>query len=120
MSFNATDNTIAFFGGQDSINHALWDTWIWNGSNWVQQQLTVSPSPRAHAGLAFHPALRGLLLFGGDLPQILDTWTWDGATWKQVVTTGGPQEAPMAMQARGDQHNKRRPPDRSSLAGNNA
>jgi subtilisin family serine protease len=98
MAFNAADNTIVLFGGQDSINHPLDDTWIWNGSNWIQQQPTTSPGPRAHAGLAFHAALRGLLLFGGDLPQILlDAWTWDGATWKQVGTTGGPKATPVAM-----------------------
>ena len=98
MAFNAADNTIVLFGGQDSINHPLGDTWIWNGSNWIQRQPTTSPGPRAHAGLAFHPALRGLLLFGGDLPQILnDAWTWDGSTWKQVATTGGPQATPVAM-----------------------
>jgi hypothetical protein len=98
IAFNAADNTIVLFGGQDSVNHVLGDTWIWNGSNWTQQQPAASPSPRAVAGLAFHPALKGLLLFGGAAPQlVLDTWTWNGATWKQVVTTGGPQVEPVAM-----------------------
>src|SRR5262249_33721096 len=75
----------------------LGDTWIWNGANWVQRQPNMSPSPRSHAALAFHPDLRGLLLFGGNLPLVFDTWTWDGATWKQMTTTSAPQRPPVGM-----------------------
>ena len=73
------------FGG---VN--LGDTWIWDGRRWSK---SISELPgRHHSSLAYDPATRQVLLFGGDhlgtggaSPTYLaDSWTWNGRRWSQV------------------------------------
>ena len=83
---------IVLFGGQGSTG-PLGDTWVWNGSNWVQQLPLSSPSPRSNASLAFAPGdgwrwndLFGTdVLFGGQgsTGPLGDTWVWNGSNWSR-------------------------------------
>src|SRR5207244_2155101 len=58
------------------------DTWVWDGTTWIQKFPATSPSPRVHAGMAYDKARQQVVLFGGANNPITlvlgDTWVWDG------------------------------------------
>jgi hypothetical protein len=89
MAYDATRQVTVLFGGlgTNSVTDIpLNDTWIWNGSDWVQQAPASSPLPRSDAGMAYDASHQQMLLFGGGLPNgatLGDTWTWDGTNWTQ-------------------------------------
>ena len=88
----ATDpaGNVLLFGGSDGTNN-LADTWVWNGTTWVQQVPATSPPGRNLNEMVLDPSLNKVVLFGGaGAVGYNDTWTWDGTTWTQVSPTGGP------------------------------
>ena len=57
------------------------DTWVWNGTAWIQLSSSTSPPARFGASMAFDQTNHILLLFGGsDGNQVLnDIWVWNGS-----------------------------------------
>ena len=99
MAYDDTAKTMVLFGGEASSG-ALADTWIWNGSTWVQQKPTTSPSARQAAGLSSFPPGGGLVLFGGQTSanaSVTDTWTWHGSDWTQLSPAASPSTQPVGM-----------------------
>jgi N-acetylneuraminic acid mutarotase len=104
----AFDGKIVLFGG-DTIppSYGDWlsvdETWVWDGTDWTQQQPAQSPDARSFAGMA---AAGGLVVlfgggnFGGSFAAPVGTWTWDGTRWTQQMGPGpAPRNYP-AMAAR--------------------
>jgi hypothetical protein len=103
--YDAADGTVVMFGGSDRTG-TLRETWTWDGSSWRRQHPTVSPPAREFALMAYDPALRQVVLFGGetcppparndligcgkDYVTLADTWTWDGHTWTDLHTAHAP------------------------------
>ena len=94
MSFDGAAGNIVLFGGSTTApiepGSSLGDTWTWDGANWTQQFPPVSPPARTWATMAYVPATRTVVLFGGNNMAggdgaFGDTWTWDGVakTWTQ-------------------------------------
>jgi hypothetical protein len=102
MGYDAAGRNIVLFGGYDGTAYRN-DTWIFNGSDWVQLNPPVSPSPRTASGMAFDKRIGKMVMFGGfDGSQYLgDTWIWDGTvqTWTQAnpTTLPTPVTLPMAF-----------------------
>jgi hypothetical protein len=78
MSSDPATGGVILFGGQttgypqDNLN----DTWIWNGTDWVQQSPAASPPGRYDAVLAPGPS-GNVVLFGGlAAADLHDTWIW--------------------------------------------
>ncbi|HUE53269.1 MAG TPA: kelch repeat-containing protein [Terriglobales bacterium] len=94
MSHDRAGN-VALFGGFDGTT-GLADTWIWNGSTWMQQTPASSPAARNLHAMVFDPDVGGIVLFGGTGASATgpnhynDTWLWDGSNWTQVSPPGGP------------------------------
>ena len=108
MAFDYATNQLVVFGGEEDPGSAdgQSDTWVWNGTTWTQVddnngvdagcgateptllQCPSSPPGRVGFGMAYDPALAGLVLFGGMTdyghPQYNDTWLWNGNVWTQV------------------------------------
>ena len=99
MAYDAATRTVIFFGGLESNDDVLGDTWVWNGvtKTWTQQLPVSSPSAR-RTMIAYDAANRTVVLFGGDIRNgdnglgiyLNDTWTWDGTTWTQQLPVSSP------------------------------
>ena len=86
LAYDAASGQLVLFGGKHTpgMVPGLNDTWIWTGSNWVQQHPATVPHTRAQASLAYDGATKNLVLYGGsDLSQLNDTWVWTGSNWVQ-------------------------------------
>ncbi len=78
MAFDPALNAVVLFGG--ALN-AKWqttaaDTWTWNGTDWTQINPTTTPYDRYNFGMAYDPAVKGMMMFGGfsSGPALNDTW----------------------------------------------
>jgi hypothetical protein len=90
----ATGNVILFGGEGGDLSmgsfHALDDTWLWNGSNWVEPHPSNSPPARWLASISYDAKNRVVVLFGGPAPNkasppLDDTWIWNGSNWNQAT-----------------------------------
>ena len=97
MAYHPVTGKVYMFGGYQSLSYtvALDDLWEWNGTTWAQVDAPVRPPARADAGLAYDPARKSLILFGGTSysgSQIFaDTWEWTSlGGWKQLSPSGSP------------------------------
>lgn len=63
-----------------------------HASNWQQLAPAVSPSARSYCAMAYDPASKKIVVFGGQgsSGNLNDTWTFDGTTWAQVSTSSAP------------------------------
>jgi hypothetical protein len=88
MVYDAANQTIVLFGGQSSPSSgtALSDTWIWNGTNWVQQSPATSPPALYGATACYSAATTAVILNGGQSSAGWQgaTWSWNGTTWTQL------------------------------------
>jgi len=79
MAYDAARRQVLLFGGDDSRTPRLLnDTWVWDGSNWVQQFPANSPPARDSHAMAYDAARDQVMLFGGapGVGWVADTWVW--------------------------------------------
>jgi len=99
MAYDEDRQQVVLFGGTGSLaqdgspSGLLSDTWIWDGSNWINKtpQYSVMAARWLH-GMAYDPARKKIVLFGGQQSwqaQLNDTWEWDGTQWIQVPPPQG-------------------------------
>lgn len=72
-------------------------TWIWRNGSWAQLHPAHEPSLRSQEAMAYDPATKDVVLFGGinstgNTKVLNDTWTWDGADWTQRHPANSPPE----------------------------
>jgi hypothetical protein len=86
------------FGGLGD-NGSLGDTWVWNGTDWVQDQSSPRPLSRFAASMVYDSKLHGLVMFGGMPDQPVSTseqanldatWLWTGTGWRRIDTPHDP------------------------------
>ena len=93
MAYDLAHNRTVLFGGRAANGAALGDTWLWNGSAWVNVTATAAgPSARFGHSMAYDSARNVVVLFGGDngSQKFNEIWEWDGAAerWRQIVVPG--------------------------------
>lgn len=99
MAYDPSSGQLILFGGNSSLGQ-LNDTWAWTSSGWAQVDdsgdpgcstgCVASPPARSDTTLAYDPALRELVLFGGSTSggSANDTWVWNGTGWSEVTVSG--------------------------------
>jgi hypothetical protein len=100
MAYDAATSTVVLFGGRDSSNAIVGDTWTWDGTTWTKQHPATSPPARIDGAMAYDAATGTVVLFGGfnGRNDLADTWTWDGTTWtKQAPATSPPPRGHASM-----------------------
>jgi hypothetical protein len=93
ICFDRSNDSILLFGGWGIGVPINGNTWLWNGTTWIQQHPLSSPSARFSAVLVCgaHPVLFGGI--GGQLgPWLTDTWEWDGTDWQQRHPANSPTD----------------------------
>ncbi len=86
---------VLFLGDTHYINNQPEQTWIWDGSAWMHLHPAHEPSNRSNVAIAYDPATKQVVLFGGlsslgNAKWLSDTWTWDGTDWTQQHPTASP------------------------------
>lgn len=91
MVYDEKAGNVVMFGGQGNSG-SLDETWIWDGRQKTWREilnLSVKPSKRKSAVMAYDPVSEKVLLFGGEgqAGVLGDTWLWNGinAKWEQVT-----------------------------------
>ena len=85
MAFDAGHGECVMFGGHAVYNTSLDETWLWNGTRWLQASPATRPPARDQPAMAYDPVRRRVVLFGGaQATELGDTWEWDGTSWTQV------------------------------------
>jgi hypothetical protein len=85
MALDPTGNVILFGGYSAATSQQLGDTWIWDGTSWMERHPADSPSPRSGFAMAYDGARHQVVLFGGSdgYTSFDDTWVWNGVNWTE-------------------------------------
>lgn len=85
MGYDKIHHVVVMFGGYsvDAVG-ATAATWIWDGTDWTNPTLAVSPPPRQNSSLVWHPRRQRLLLANGATNTAGDTWEWTGTAWEPI------------------------------------
>ena len=88
MAYDTKRGETVLFGGVDSANQKLDDTWRWDGRTWHRAQSDAAPAARSEGYLAYDEARGVIVMFGGEgaqvVPTLGDTWEWNGTRWTKV------------------------------------
>jgi RHS repeat-associated protein len=84
LAYDAAGQQVVLFGGQGPNNTPIYgDTWVWDGTTWIQQLPATIPPGRTLPAMAYDAAHAQVVLFGGFTgPGGLsgsfanDTWVW--------------------------------------------
>lgn len=94
LTYDVATSQLLLFGGSDAHTGTTFgDTWLWNGSTWVELHPSTSPSSRQRPAVAYDSTAVKLVLFGGDSAStafLADTWTWNGTTWVELAPSTSP------------------------------
>lgn len=102
LGYDEERERIVLFGGQDTVDDLLGDTWEWFDDDWHSVQLTTSPpSPRINAALAYEPPNERFILFGGidRTGHRNDTWSYSDGKWIPIDTGNAPSPRQLATAA---------------------
>ncbi|MCI4334642.1 MAG: PKD domain-containing protein [Thermoplasmata archaeon] len=95
MAYDPSDGYVLLFGGTNSISVLLGDTWSFQNGTWTNLTSTVNGTPPARllGVLAYDPASRGMILFGGHLNggtlYTSATWGYHHGVWTNLTSTVG-------------------------------
>ncbi len=96
MAYCPDTGKVYLFGGLDNTYVVHDNLWEWDGTKWSEVTADAKPPARMDAGLAYDPARKSLILFGGQniyssysASVYSDTWEWNSTTrkWTQLFPT---------------------------------
>jgi hypothetical protein len=63
------------------------DTWLWNGTDWINATGELRPPARDGTRLSWDPVRKVVVMFGGNTgsTELSDTWAWDGQAWREIA-----------------------------------
>ena len=71
MAYDRTHGVIVLFGGINNNVGYYDDTWIFDGTDWIQQNPATVPTGRSDAVLAQDSTTDGLVMFGGQGSNVM-------------------------------------------------
>jgi hypothetical protein len=115
IAYDSKTATLLLFGGFGFYGD-LNDTWVWNGTTWIQQHPAISPPSSfsiegnalslSGTSMTYNNATHQIVLMlsasdndSGDHKTQL-SWTWDGKTWtRQAIQNPGADQAILTYDA---------------------
>jgi hypothetical protein len=94
IGYDPNSSGVIMFGGwKDNDFLELDKTWLWNGTNWVDQSPAFTPLGAMQVKGAYHAASKVTVVHSGftngfTLPSL--TYAWDGSDWRVAVPKAGP------------------------------
>jgi uncharacterized repeat protein (TIGR01451 family) len=87
LAFDTARGETVLFSGLNNRNGGgdYNDTWVWNGTNWIQKSPTFSPPALNMSGMTYDSVRQEVVFFGG-LPTSggnNNTYAWNGTNWSQ-------------------------------------
>ncbi len=75
--------------GSNRVGTLLNETWLWDGTTWLEQQVDTTPPARLGGQLVYDEARQQTLLFGGSNADgyLNDLWQWNGTAWTMIAAT---------------------------------
>lgn len=91
LAYDASREVIVLFGGATKENVLLADMWSYDGKTWKALE-AKGPDARKRAAMAWSPASKALVLYGGEAQAGAqnDTWLFDGKAWNKASATVSP------------------------------
>lgn len=91
LAYDEERQELVLFGGSDSANVRLGDTWTWSDGTWTLHDVE-GPAPRSDLQIAYDAGRAQTVVFGGLSEDGLkgDTWAWDGSEWSLLDSSGPP------------------------------
>jgi hypothetical protein len=105
MAWDKPNNVGVLFGGRGAFDgatgvpHDSDETWLWNGSRWVQRFPAVKPPHRNSQSMVFDAQRERVIMFGGrqesdtagGVPGFLgDSWSFRNDAWTRIESTENP------------------------------
>lgn len=85
LTWDGSRERLVLFGGegQDGLRG---ETWIWDGSAWLLEEVEAAPLPRTEHTLVYDQSRERTVLFGGRTEDgaTAELWEWDGTTWTRI------------------------------------
>jgi len=91
MGYHEARSRAVLFGGydEDGSTH-LSDTWEWDGATWVENPMSVFPTPRSAYAMIYDSGRLRLVVFGGYYYDVNDIYRHD--TWEYYLQSLWPDE----------------------------
>jgi N-acetylneuraminic acid mutarotase len=97
MAYDASLKKTVLFGGLDSNNRYLDETWLWDGATWQRQTQNPATS-RSSAAMWFDPSLKKTVIYGGigritstdRVTRFSDMWTLSSNGWTVLKPASTP------------------------------
>lgn len=88
--YDSSRNELVAFGRYDATLGNRAETWVFDGSSWVQRFPSTVP-PSHHAGAMAYDELRQrVVMLQGNIGSPSSTWEWDGLDWQLIATNNNP------------------------------
>src|SRR6266404_2075794 len=96
--YDSARNQLVLYGGADPYVGQMTDTWVWNGSQWLNKNAAPpenTPVHRSSFAMAYDARNDKTILYGGlgfdnGAFSLTDTWLWDGTQWSQASPLNNP------------------------------
>jgi hypothetical protein len=90
MAYDSFRGVTILFGGFDTNNVVVGDTWLYDNHGWKQLHPAHSPPPRFRHTLSYDAQRGVIVLFGGrdNGSSFNDLWEWNGSDWTAISATG--------------------------------
>lgn len=114
MVWDVPNNVGILFGGlgpfdkATTLQHDSAETWLWNGSRWLQRFPATVPPARAVHSMIWDTTRNRVVMFGGrqspvdiDKPTVFvnDTWVYEDENWRQIESAQNPSVRQFAAMA---------------------
>lgn len=88
--YDRSRNELVAFGRYDTTLGNRAETWVFDGSTWMQRFPSTVPPSFAFGAMAYDELRQRVVMVQGYAGTPSATWEWDGLDWQLIATTNNP------------------------------